>query len=118
MLSLWFLVTDTPANLTYIRTALTSVLLIWTPPINNIPVVIGYEVFLDISNGTRVSMETNTTELNITSLQPDVNYTVFVVAYGGGLPSEHSNTTISQGNLTCCFHSHWNLYVSLNSCIC
>ena len=51
-------------------------------------------------------METNTTKLNITSLQPDVNYTVFVVAYGGNLPSEHINTTISQGNLTCYIHSH------------
>ena len=49
-------------------------------------------------------METNTTELNITSLQPDANYTAFVVSYGGHLPSERINTTISQGNLTCYFH--------------
>ena len=106
MLSLKLLVTNKPTNLTHIRTGLTSALLTWSPPINNTPVVIGYEVFLDISNGTRVSMETNTTELNITLLQPDVNYTVFVVAYGGDLPSDHINTTISQGNVTCCFHSH------------
>ena len=106
MLSLQSLVTDTPTNLTYIRTGLTSVLLTWSPPINNTPVVIGYEVFLDISNDTRVSMETNTTELNITSLQPDVNYTALVVAYGGDLSSEHINTAISQGNLTCYFYSH------------
>ena len=106
MLSLKLLVTNKPTNLTHIRTGLTSALLIWSPPINNIPAVIGYEVFLDIPNGTRVNMETNTTELNITSLQPDVNYTAFVVAYGGDLPSEHINTTISQGNVTCCFHLH------------
>ena len=61
-------------------------------------------MFLDISNGTRVKFDTITTELNITSLQPDVNYTAFVVAYGGDLPSEHINTAISQGNLTCYFH--------------
>ena len=60
-------------------------------------------MFLDLSNGTRV---TNTTELNITSLQPDLNYTTFVVAYGGDLPSEHINTTISHGKLTCCFHTY------------
>ena len=54
-------------------------------------------MFLDISNGTRVSMDTINTELNITSLQPDVNYTAFVVAYGGDLPSEHIKTAISQG---------------------
>ena len=63
-------------------------------------------MFLDLSNGTRVSTETNTTELNITSLQPDVNYTAFVVAHGGDLPSEHINTAIYQGNLTCYFHSY------------
>ena len=52
-------------------------------------------MFFDISNGTRVNMEdTNITELTITSLQPDNNYTVFVVAYGGDLPSEHSNTVV------------------------
>ena len=94
MLLLQFLVTNTPTNVTYTKTDLTSVLLTWSPPINNIPAVIGYEVFLDISNGTRVSMETNTTELNITSLQPDVNYTAFVVAYGGYLPSDHSSAII------------------------
>ena len=61
-------------------------------------------MFLDLPNGTRVNMETNTTELNITSLQPDVNYTAFVVSYGGRLPSERINTAISQGNITCYFH--------------
>ena len=104
MLSLKFLVTNTPTNLAYIRTGLTSALLSWSPTIINTPTVIGYEVFLDLSNGTRVNMDTNTTELNITFLQPDVNYTAFVVAYGGDLPSEHINTTIAQGNLTCCVH--------------
>ena len=106
MLSLTVLVTNKPTTPSHIRTGLASVLLTWSPPINNIPAVIGYEVFLDISNGTRVSMGTNTTELNITSLQPDVNYTAFVVAYGGDLPSEHINTTISQSNLSCYFHTH------------
>ena len=85
---------NTPTNLTYIRTGLTSALLTWSSSIINTPAVIGYEVFLDISNGTRVSTETNTTELNITFLQPDVNYTAFVVAYGGDLPSDHSSTII------------------------
>ena len=77
----FFLVTDTPTNLTYIRT---PTLLTWSPPVNDIP------VFFNISNGTRVNMETNTTELNITSIQPNVNYTSFVVAYEGDLPSDIS----------------------------
>ena len=83
-----------PTGLNYTRTGLTSVILTWLPPINNTPIVLGYEVFLDLSNGTRVSMDTNTTKLNITSLQPDVNYTAFVVAYGRDLPSDHSSTII------------------------
>ena len=60
-------------------------------------------MFLDISNGTRVSNETNDTEFNISSLQPlqpDVNYTAFVVAYGGDLPSELVNIVILQGKYT------------------
>ena len=81
--------------MTYIKTGLTSVLLIWSPPPSNHSAVIGYEVFLDISNGTRVSTETNTTELNITSLQLNENYYItFVVAYGGDLPSDHSNAIV------------------------
>ena len=54
-------------------------------------------MLLDLSNGTRVSIETNATELNITFLQPDVNHTVFVVAYGGDLPSESIDIAIPQG---------------------
>ena len=37
-------------------------------------------------------METNTTELNITSFQLNKNdYIIFVVAYGGDIPSDCSN---------------------------
>ena len=62
-------------------------------------------MFLDISNGTRVNVESNTTELNITSLQPDVNCIAYVSAYGGDLPSKSVETAISQGNSTYhCLH--------------
>lgn len=37
---------------------------------------------------------TNVTKLNITHLQPDVNYTTFVVAFGGDLPNDHSSVII------------------------
>ena len=93
-----FLVTDTPSNLSYNRTSLTSVLFTWSPPTSNTPTVVGYEVFLDLPNGTRVGIETNTTELTLITLQLDNNYSTFVVAYGGDLPSDHSNiAVISQG---------------------
>ena len=56
-------------------------------------------MFLHLPNSTRVSIETNTTELNITSLEPSERfYIIFVVAYGGDLPSDHSNgIVIPQG---------------------
>ena len=88
------LVTDTPTSLNSTRTGLTSVLLLWSPPTINISTVIGYEVFLNLPNGTRISIETNSTQLTLTSLQPDNNYSIFVVAYGGDLPSDHSDTAI------------------------
>ena len=55
-------------------------------------------MFLNLPNGTRVSIDTNATELTLISLQPDNNYSTFVVAYGGDLPSDHSDIAIlSQG---------------------
>ena len=99
MLLLQILVTNTPSNVTYTKTGQTSILLVWSLPNSNTSTVIGYEVFLYISNRTRVSIETNTTELNITSLQLNESYyIIFVVAYGGDLPSDHSSAiVISQG---------------------
>ena len=92
---LQILVTNTPSNVTYTKTGQTSILLVWSLPNSNTSIVIGYEVFLYISNGTRVSTETNTTELNITSLQLNESYyIIFVVAYGGDLPSDHSSAIV------------------------
>ena len=52
--------------------------------------------------------------LTLSSLEPDVSYTAFVVAFGGDLPSAHSNTAdipagkIDCDNLQCTLHEHDN----------
>ena len=73
----------------------------WTAPASNSPPVNGYEVFIETEFGVRTSGGSTTSSqlsLTLSSLTPDVVYTAFVVAYGGDLPSAHSNTAeISTG---------------------
>ena len=93
------LVTDTPTNLTAMRISLNQGTIKWSPPISNDPVVLGYELFYDLPNGTRESIEVNDTLITISTLDPVSSYPVFVVAYGGDLPSSHSNNiNLQQGN--------------------
>ena len=71
----------------------------WSPPVSNDPVVLGYELFHDLPNGTRESTEVNGTLITVSTLDPVSSYPVFIVAYGGDLPSSHSNNeTLQQGN--------------------
>ena len=70
----------------------------WSPPVSNDPVVLGYELFYDLPNGTRESIEINGTIITVSTLDPISSYPVFVVAYGGDLPSCRSNNeTLQQG---------------------
>ena len=95
----FFSVTDTPTNLTVMRTGLYQVMLSWSPPTINDPMVQGYEVFYDLPNGTRFSIEVEeNTTLTLVNLSPELSYSTFVVAYGGDLPSKASNVNnISKG---------------------
>lgn len=89
--------TGAPSNLTATRLNLTSVLLSWSPSLT--VDVLGYEVFYD-DDAKRLSevVDGATQEAIIQSIKLDSNYTVFVVAFGGNLPSEYSNVvTISTG---------------------
>ena len=60
-------------------------------------------MFYESEYGVRTSGGNSTvSKLNLTlnSLEPDVSYTSFVVAYGGDLPSNHSNAaTIPAGEV-------------------
>ena len=76
---------------------------IWLGPLDQ-SVTTGFEVFYESSNGETLSEEAGLTASQdvtlLLTLQPDQNYTVFVVAYGIYLPSERSSTiTIPQGQL-------------------
>ena len=71
----------------------------WSPPVSNDPVVLGYELFYDLPNGTRESIEVNSTLITFSTLDPESSYPVFIVAYGRDLPSSHSNNiNLQQGN--------------------
>ena len=93
----FLLVTGTPVDFTATRTGLQTAFTSWTAPANNNPPVEGYEVFYESESGVRTSGgNTTATQLNLTltSLEPNVSYTAFVVAFGVDLPSSHSNNAI------------------------
>ena len=96
------------------RTGLYQGMVSWSPPVSNNPVVLGYELFYDLPNGTRDSIEVNDTLMTFSTLDPVSSYPVFVVAYGGDLPSSRSNNgTLQEGMkngsnvLNCVIPSHF-----------
>ena len=91
----FLLVTDTPTVFTATRNGLQTAFASWTAPASNTPPVEGYEVFYESESGVRTSGGNTTVpqvSLSLSSLELHVNYTVFVVAFGGDLPSARSNT--------------------------
>ena len=90
----FLLVTDTPINFTTTRTGLQTANISWTAPAGNTPPIEGYEVFYETESNVRTSGGNTTVSqvsLALSFLEPDVSYTAFVVAFGGDLPSAHSN---------------------------
>ena len=91
----FLLVTGTPINFIAIRTSLQTADTSWTAPASSTPPVEGYEVFYESESGVRTSggnVTASQLSLTLSSLEPDVSYTAFVVALGGDLPSAHSNS--------------------------
>ena len=101
----FLLVTDTPRNFIAARDGLHTAFTAWSAPASNIPAVEGYEVFYESEYGVRASGGITTAQqlsLELSSLEPNVTYTAFVVAFGGNLPSNPtcSNTaTISNSKI-------------------
>ncbi len=93
------IVTDIPTNVTLTRPGFQQAIINWSPPISNNPIVQGYDVYYESPNGTRLSINVgNSTVTTINNLDPLLNYTVFVVAIGGDLPSPASDVlNISEG---------------------
>ena len=102
----FLLVTDTPINFSATRTGLQTGDISWTAPASNTPPAEGYEVFYESESGVRTSGgNTTVPEVNLTlgSLEPDISYMAFVVAFGGDLPSNHSNTADMPAGKMCFF---------------
>ena len=79
------------------RTGLYQGMVSWSPPVGNDPVVLGYEVFYDLPNGIRESVEDNSLMIMLSTLDPVSSYPVFIVAYGGDLPSSRNTKTLQEG---------------------
>ena len=86
-------------NLTAIRFSSKTATLYWIPSVANDSFVKGFEVFYNNLNGFNESVLVSKakTEVTLTGLSENVEYSAFVVSYGD-LPSEHSNiVTIPAG---------------------
>ena len=80
------------------RTSIVSAAVSWVAPS---PAPAGYEVFYFITSENNINYVsggvTNTTELILTGLSPDIGYSIFVVAFGDSnstLLSPHSETVL------------------------
>ncbi len=86
------IVTDIPTNVTITRPGFQQAIINWSPPISNTPIVQGYDVYYESPNGTRLSNNVgNSTMTTLDNLDPELYYSVFVVALGGDLPSPASS---------------------------
>ena len=91
----FLLVTDTPRNFIATRAGLDTAYTSWTAPASNIPSIERYEVFYESDYDVRTSGGNTTApqvSLILDLLDEDVTYTAYVVAYGGDLRSNPSNT--------------------------
>ena len=115
-------VSGTPTSLSYTKQGPASAEVMWVAPLDK-SVTSGFEVFYESSNGETLSEEIGIGAFQevtlFLSLQPDQNYTVFVVAYGTYLPSERSNTiTIPQGQLKSCIIGRFLLLIYYSLLLC
>ena len=92
---LLIIVARKPVNVTAKWICPSDVLVTWSSPVDNDPLIAGYEVFYDIGNGSRYSGGmTKDTFLNISGLCIAQNYSFFVISYSNEehtLPSEWSD---------------------------
>ena len=85
------LVAGKPVNVTAKWICSSDVIVTWSPPVDNDPLIAGYEIFYDIGNGSRYSGGmTNDTFLIISGLFSAQNYSFFVMTY---LDEEYTHTT-------------------------
>ena len=93
--SMFLAVTDTPTDVSIMRTGDNTVQVLWTAPASNTPPVAGYEVFYSVSgsDSTQSGGTTSNTTISLVLPMLDIMYDIFVVAYSGAantLPSARS----------------------------
>ena len=88
-------VTDAPVSLTTFRQSITKLYLDWMSFNENVTGT--YTVFINGSDGLTGNTTTNDTELLLSSLRPDVTYTIRLVSTGEDLPSEILTDTSPAG---------------------
>ena len=110
---LLIIVAGKPVNVTANWIGPSDVLVTWSPPVDNNPLIAGYEVFYDVSNCDCKTFSvgmTNATFLMINGLCSVQNYSFFVMSYSNEehtLPSEQSDIiTLITSKLSKCY----NLY--------
>ena len=84
-------------NVTATRDSFNSINVTWTAPAAS--AVLGYEVFYWFGSNSsyeRQSVNASSESLQIDDVDPERNYSVFVVAFGGSntIPSERSNVAL------------------------
>ena len=93
------IVAKKPLNVTAKWITSSKVLVTWSPPVNNNPLIDGYEVFYGVNDCDCKTFSvgvTNNSELIINGLCSNQNYSFFVVSYSNEnntLPSEWSDIT-------------------------
>ncbi len=110
----YFIATNPPTSVVSMRSSFSQAILSWSPPASNDPIVDGYEVFYDSPDGIRLSDDVgNTNMIILDSLDPELFYTAFVVAYGGDLPSTASSlVNITEGSM---YKYYWRVSIGSRS---
>ena len=108
--NLLIIVAGKPVNVTAKWTGLSDVLVTWSSPVDNDPLIAGYEVFYGVSDCYCKTFSvgvTNVTQLMISGLCSAQNYSFLVMSYSNEehtLPSEWSDIiTLISGKLTNCY---------------
>lgn len=100
-------VAEAPVSLATFRQSITKLYLDWMSFNENVTGT--YTVFINGSDGLTGNTTTNDTELLLSSLRPDVTYTIRLVSTGEDLPSEILTDTSPAGKKQ---YAYYYMYTS------
>ena len=115
---MFIIVSRKPVNVTARWINPSDVLVTWSVPVNNNQIIDGYEVFYGVSNDTFSAGVTNNTQLIISGLYSNQNYSFFVVSYSNEehtLPSQWSDIAALIAGTFSKFLKNWFISFTLKS---